>query len=141
VPPAPAADGNSFDIGLDHLKPGGSIHPDVRGVNQGSRAAMRLGFARRPARSLTRSHTPGSGSYMISFRHLVRSPERQSKTEKRGMAKNIDRVLRIVDAAVALIQIEAAWNAGKGGRGSQAAKRELKAAYEDYMSHHAADVK
>jgi hypothetical protein len=30
---------------------------------------------------------------------------------------------------------EAAWNAGKGGRRSQAAKRELKAAYEDYMTH------
>jgi len=29
------------------------------------------------------------------------------------MAKNIDRVLRIVDAAAALIQVEAAWNAGK----------------------------
>jgi hypothetical protein len=57
------------------------------------------------------------------------------------MAKNVDRVLRIIDAAATLIQIEAAWNAGKGGRGSQAAKRELKAAYEDYMSHHAADVK
>jgi hypothetical protein len=55
------------------------------------------------------------------------------------MAKNIDRVLRIIDAA-ALVQIEAAWNAGKGGRGSQAAKRELKAAYEDYMSHHAPDI-
>jgi hypothetical protein len=57
------------------------------------------------------------------------------------MAKNIDRVLRIVDAAAALIQIEANWNAGKGGRGSQATKRELKAACEDYMSHHAPDVK
>jgi hypothetical protein len=57
------------------------------------------------------------------------------------MAKNIDRVLRIVNAAAALIQIEAAWNAGKGGRGSQAAKRELKAAYEDYMAHHAQDIK
>jgi hypothetical protein len=57
------------------------------------------------------------------------------------MAKNIDRVLRIIDAAAALIQVEAAWNAGKGGRGSQAAKRELKAAYEDYMTHHAADLK
>jgi hypothetical protein len=57
------------------------------------------------------------------------------------MAKNIDRVMRIVNAAAALIQIEAAWNAGKGGRGSQAAKRELKAAYKDYMSHHAADLR
>ena len=57
------------------------------------------------------------------------------------MAKNIDRVLRIVNAAAALIQAEAAWNAGKGGRGSQAAKRELKAAYEDYMTHHAQDIK
>jgi hypothetical protein len=57
------------------------------------------------------------------------------------VAKNIDRVLRIVDAAAALIQIEATWNAGKGARGAQAAKRELKAAYEDYMAHHAADVK
>jgi hypothetical protein len=57
------------------------------------------------------------------------------------MAKNIDRVLRIVDAAAALIQVEAAWNAGKGGRGSQAAKRELRAAYEDYMTHHAQDIK
>jgi hypothetical protein len=56
------------------------------------------------------------------------------------MAKNIDRVLRIVDAAAALIQIEAAWNAGKGGLGSQAAKKELKAAYDDYMSHHAPDI-
>jgi hypothetical protein len=56
------------------------------------------------------------------------------------MAKNIDRVLRIIEAAAALIQVEAAWNAGKGGRGSQAAKRELKAAYEDYMSHHAPDI-
>ena len=56
------------------------------------------------------------------------------------MAKNIDRVLRIIHAAAALIQVEAAWNAGKGGRGSQAAKRELKAAYEDYMSHHAPDI-
>jgi hypothetical protein len=56
------------------------------------------------------------------------------------MAKNIDRVLRIIDAAAALIQIEAAWTAGKGGRGSQSAKRELKAAYEDYMSHHAFDI-
>lgn len=27
------------------------------------------------------------------------------------------------------------------GRGSQAAKRELKAAYEDYMTHHAHDMK
>ena len=56
------------------------------------------------------------------------------------MAKNIDRVLRIVNAAAALIQVESAWNAGKGGRGSQAAKRELKAAYDDYMSHHASDI-
>jgi hypothetical protein len=56
------------------------------------------------------------------------------------MAKNIDRVLRIIDAAAVLVQIEAAWNAGKGGRGSQAAKRELKAAYEDYASHHAPDI-
>jgi hypothetical protein len=39
------------------------------------------------------------------------------------------------------IQVKAAWNAGKGGRGSQAAKRELKAAYEDYMTHHAQDIK
>jgi hypothetical protein len=48
---------------------------------------------------------------------------------------------RRVNAAAALIQIEAAWNAGKGGRGSRAAKRELKDAYEDYMSHHAQDIK
>lgn len=54
---------------------------------------------------------------------------------------NIDRVLRIIGAAAALIQIEAAWNAGKGGRGSQAAKRELKAACEDYMTLHASDLK
>jgi hypothetical protein len=57
------------------------------------------------------------------------------------MAKNIDRVLRIIDAAAALIQVESAWNAGKGGRGSQAAKRELKAAYDDYMTHHAQDIR
>jgi hypothetical protein len=56
------------------------------------------------------------------------------------MAKNIDRVLRIIDGAAALIQVEAAWNAGKGGRGSQAAKRELKAAYEDYRKNHASDI-
>jgi len=56
------------------------------------------------------------------------------------MAKNIDRVLRIVNAAAALIEFEAAYNAGKGARGTQAAKRALKAAYEDYMSHHARDV-
>ena len=57
------------------------------------------------------------------------------------MAKNIDRVLRIIDAAATLIQIEAAWNAGKGGRGSQAAKRELKVAHDDYMTRHAQDIK
>jgi hypothetical protein len=56
------------------------------------------------------------------------------------MALNIVRVLRIIDAPATLIQVEAAWNAGKGGRGSQAAKRELKAAYEDYMTHHAPDI-
>jgi hypothetical protein len=57
------------------------------------------------------------------------------------MAKNIDHVLRIIDATAALIQVEAAWNAGKGGRRSQPAKRELNAAYEDYMTHHAQDIK
>jgi hypothetical protein len=41
------------------------------------------------------------------------------------MAKNIDRVLRIGNATAALMQVEAACNAGKGGRGSQAAKREF----------------
>jgi hypothetical protein len=56
------------------------------------------------------------------------------------MALNIVRVLRIIGAPATLIQVEAAWNAGKGGRGSQAAKRELKAAYEDYMTHHAPDI-
>jgi isoaspartyl peptidase/L-asparaginase-like protein (Ntn-hydrolase superfamily) len=53
------------------------------------------------------------------------------------MAKNIDRVVRIVEAAARLIEIEASFNAGKGGKGAAAAKRELKAAYEDYMQHHA----
>jgi len=28
----------------------------------------------------------------------------------------------------------------EGGRGSQAAKRELEAAYDDYMTHHAQDI-
>jgi hypothetical protein len=36
------------------------------------------------------------------------------------MAKNIDRVMRIVNAAAALIQIEAAW---KLGRAAEALKR------------------
>jgi len=42
------------------------------------------------------------------------------------MAKNIDRVLRIIDAAAALIQVEAAWNAGKGGRGSPSREARVK---------------
>ena len=40
------------------------------------------------------------------------------------MAKNIDRVLRIVDAAAALIHVEAAWNAGKGRKRTGQAHRE-----------------
>jgi hypothetical protein len=50
------------------------------------------------------------------------------------MAENVDRVLRIISVAARLIEIEAAWNAGKGGKGSTSAKRELETAYEDYMS-------
>ena len=53
------------------------------------------------------------------------------------MAKNIDRVLAIVNAAARLIEIESAYNAGKSARGATAAKRDLKTAYEDYMAHHA----
>ncbi len=58
------------------------------------------------------------------------------------MAKNIDRVLRILNAAARLIEIETAYNApGKSTKGASAAKRELRAAYEDFMSHHARNVK
>jgi hypothetical protein len=60
--------------------------------------------------------------------------------EEDGMAKNVDRVLAIVSAAARLIEIETAFNAGKPAKGATAAKRHLKAAYEDYMSHHARDV-
>ena len=53
------------------------------------------------------------------------------------MAENVDRVLRIISAATRLIEIETAWNAHKSSKGAAAAKRQLKAAYQDYMSHHA----
>ena len=52
------------------------------------------------------------------------------------MAKNVDRVMRVVKAAAQLIEVETSFNAGKGRRGATAAKRELKEAYEDYMRHH-----
>lgn len=57
------------------------------------------------------------------------------------VAKNIDRVLRIITAAAALVEIESKFNAGKSAVGATAAKRELKAAYEDYMSRHAARIR
>lgn len=55
-------------------------------------------------------------------------------------AKNVERAVRVVNAAARLIEIEALYNAGKSAKGATPAKRELKAAYEDYMSHHAKDV-
>jgi hypothetical protein len=52
------------------------------------------------------------------------------------MAKNVDRALRLVNAAVKLVEIETAYAARHSAPGATAAKREMKAAYEDYMSHH-----
>lgn len=57
------------------------------------------------------------------------------------MAKNVDRILRVVAAATALVEIEARYSAGKSAIGASPAKRELRKAYEDYMSHHAIGVK
>jgi hypothetical protein len=56
------------------------------------------------------------------------------------MAKNVDRVPRIIEAASRLIEIEASYSAGKGAKGAAAAKRELKAAYEDYVQNHAREL-
>jgi hypothetical protein len=57
------------------------------------------------------------------------------------MAKNVDRILRVVAAAAALIVIEGPHSAGMSAEGASPAKRELREAFEDYMSHHAIGVK
>jgi hypothetical protein len=57
------------------------------------------------------------------------------------MAKNVDRILRVVSAATALIEIEARYSAGKSAKGASPAKRELRQAFEDYMTHHAIGIK
>lgn len=52
------------------------------------------------------------------------------------MAMNVDRAFRLVNAAVKIVAIETAFSLSKSAPGATAAKRELRAAYEDYMSHH-----
>jgi hypothetical protein len=66
---------------------------------------------------------PGTGSQVV-------------EEGRECMAKNVDRALRLVNAAVRLVVIETAFSARNSAPGATAAKRELKAAYEDYMSHH-----
>jgi hypothetical protein len=83
------------------------------------------GFERRTVRSSTRVHTQAPVLTALLRGHV--GGEHRSRSADRR-------------CCCGSIQIEADWNAGKGGRGSQAARRELEAAYDDYMTHHAQDI-
>jgi hypothetical protein len=51
------------------------------------------------------------------------------------MKPNYERAMRVVNAAVAVLNIEARWNAEGSAPGGTAAKRELEAAVSDYIDH------
>jgi len=51
------------------------------------------------------------------------------------MKANYERAMRVVNAAVAVLDIEARWNATGRASGATAAKRELEAAVSDYIDH------
>jgi hypothetical protein len=48
-----------------------------------------------------------------------------------------ERAQRVVQAALAVLDVESRWSAEGSAPGAQAAKRELEAAVSDYLDHHA----
>jgi hypothetical protein len=52
------------------------------------------------------------------------------------MKSGYKRAKRVLEAAVAVIDIEARWSAVGSARGATKAKRELEAAVSDYLDHH-----
>ena len=52
------------------------------------------------------------------------------------MKSGYRRAKRVLDAAVATLDIEARWSADGSSSGATKAKRELEAAVSDYLDHH-----
>jgi hypothetical protein len=52
------------------------------------------------------------------------------------MKSGYNRAKRVIDAAVAALDIEARWSAEGKAPGATKAKRELEAAVSDYLDHH-----
>jgi hypothetical protein len=52
------------------------------------------------------------------------------------MKSGYNRAKRVIDAAVAVLDIEARWSAEGKAPGAMKAKRELEAAVSDYLDHH-----
>jgi hypothetical protein len=57
-------------------------------------------------------------------------------TKEERVKSGYNRAKKVLDAAVAILDVEARWSAGGSSAGATKKKRELEAAVSDYLDHH-----